>query len=256
MTGIYKITSPSNNVYIGKSRDILKRFKKYKKVDCKSQIKLYHSLKKYGFDRHQFEIYLLLDKNISNENLDLLECMSIVASIQDGIINGSNNIFPLNLKAGGTGGRQSEEARKKMSNSAMGNQNGKGLKGSKRPPEVVEKVRIALTGKKLNLSDEQRKRRSDVKKGHKWSNEQHLKFSISRKGVSVGKGRKVSDESKENYRKASLIRERKKRIKNMLNKNPAVVKSLINYINTTESWNNPPTSNKTLPKVSKQNNYS
>jgi hypothetical protein len=51
--GIYKITSPSNKIYIGQSNNILYRWKYcYKKLNCKSQRHLYNSLMKYGFDNH------------------------------------------------------------------------------------------------------------------------------------------------------------------------------------------------------------
>jgi group I intron endonuclease len=53
---IYKITSPSDKVYIGKSVDIKQRFGFYKRLKCKSQPKLYNSLVKYGYDNHKFEI--------------------------------------------------------------------------------------------------------------------------------------------------------------------------------------------------------
>lgn len=56
MVGIYKITSPNNRVYIGQSRNIETRFKSYKALDCKEQILLYRSFKKYGVDKHTFEI--------------------------------------------------------------------------------------------------------------------------------------------------------------------------------------------------------
>jgi len=56
MTGIYKITSPSKKVYVGQSIDIEKRFKQYKRLDCKKQPKLYNSLKKYNPKNHVFEI--------------------------------------------------------------------------------------------------------------------------------------------------------------------------------------------------------
>ncbi len=56
-SGIYKITSPSGKIYIGQSVNINKRFKEYNKIyNCKSQIKLYNSLIKYGFDAHTFDI--------------------------------------------------------------------------------------------------------------------------------------------------------------------------------------------------------
>ena len=56
MIGIYKITSPSGKIYIGQSQNIEKRFKRYLKLHCKQQYKLYNSLKKYGFENHKFEI--------------------------------------------------------------------------------------------------------------------------------------------------------------------------------------------------------
>jgi group I intron endonuclease len=53
---IYKITSPSNKVYIGQSRNVDKRFKQYKSMRCNTQKVLLNSLKKYGVDNHAFEI--------------------------------------------------------------------------------------------------------------------------------------------------------------------------------------------------------
>jgi predicted GIY-YIG superfamily endonuclease len=44
MIGIYKITSPTNKVYIGQSLDIEKRFVNYKGLFCKQQTKLYNCL--------------------------------------------------------------------------------------------------------------------------------------------------------------------------------------------------------------------
>lgn len=54
--GIYKITSPTNRIYIGQSININKRFYAYKRLECKGQYKLYKSLIKYGADKHKFEI--------------------------------------------------------------------------------------------------------------------------------------------------------------------------------------------------------
>ena len=55
MVGIYKITSPTNKTYIGQSIDINRRFKEYKRLNCKQQPKLYNSLQKYGPENHKFE---------------------------------------------------------------------------------------------------------------------------------------------------------------------------------------------------------
>ena len=55
--GIYKITSPSNKIYIGQSINIKKRFRNYKSLsNCKNQTRLYSSFKKYGVENHIFEI--------------------------------------------------------------------------------------------------------------------------------------------------------------------------------------------------------
>lgn len=66
--GIYKITSPTNRVYIGQSKDIVyDRFKRYKKLRCEGQPILYRSLLKYGVENHTFEI-------IEECSLDDLNC--------------------------------------------------------------------------------------------------------------------------------------------------------------------------------------
>jgi hypothetical protein len=53
---IYKITNPKGYVYIGSTIDLNGRKSKYKNLRCVSQTKLYNSLKKYGFDKHTFEV--------------------------------------------------------------------------------------------------------------------------------------------------------------------------------------------------------
>lgn len=57
MIGIYKITSPSNKVYIGQSINIDRRFKNYKSISqTKGQVMLHNSFKKYGVENHIFEV--------------------------------------------------------------------------------------------------------------------------------------------------------------------------------------------------------
>lgn len=56
MIGIYKITSPSGRVYIGSSKDIENRMKFYKNMWNSSQIRIYNSIKKYGWENHSWEI--------------------------------------------------------------------------------------------------------------------------------------------------------------------------------------------------------
>ena len=55
--GIYKITNPSGAIYIGKSKNIISRFKDYKHLkENNKQTKIYNSLQKYGWIKHTFEI--------------------------------------------------------------------------------------------------------------------------------------------------------------------------------------------------------
>lgn len=56
MIGIYKITNPDKEIYIGKSINIEQRFETYKSHHCKEQTRLHYSLKKYGWFHHIFEI--------------------------------------------------------------------------------------------------------------------------------------------------------------------------------------------------------
>jgi group I intron endonuclease len=53
---IYMITSPTGRIYVGSTIDVEKRHQDYKYLDCKTQSKLYNSLKKYGYENHIIEI--------------------------------------------------------------------------------------------------------------------------------------------------------------------------------------------------------
>jgi GIY-YIG catalytic domain len=74
---IYKITSPTGRIYIGQSYDLHNRWRQYRTKDCKSQPKLNNSLKKYGCDKHIFEIVLNCHKDISLPSLNNLENLYI-----------------------------------------------------------------------------------------------------------------------------------------------------------------------------------
>lgn len=61
MIGIYKITSPSNRIYIGQSINIKSRFGGYKRTKAKKQPRLHRSFVKYGLENHNFEILIECD---------------------------------------------------------------------------------------------------------------------------------------------------------------------------------------------------
>jgi len=110
--GIYKITSPTNKVYIGQSVDIENRKSKYKNLLCSSQPKIYRSLKKYSWEQHEFEI---IEECLINE-LDNREYFwkKYFNSVEKG----------LNCHYKDTnGGYKSLDTRKKMSESHKGKHN-------------------------------------------------------------------------------------------------------------------------------------
>jgi group I intron endonuclease len=130
--GIYKITSPSNKVYIGQSKDIKTRWRDYK--HSKSQIRLNRSFEKHSIESHTFEIleeccsedlnkrenYYQVYYNVLGENG--LNCM-----ITD--IKTKKYIF-------------TEESKKKMSEGRMGSKNHRF--GKKLSEELKNKLRESL----------------------------------------------------------------------------------------------------------------
>jgi len=61
MIGIYKITNPFNQSYIGQSVDIEKRFRSHKK-GLNSNFHLQLSFRKHGIENHTFEVLEICDK--------------------------------------------------------------------------------------------------------------------------------------------------------------------------------------------------
>ncbi len=108
--GIYKITSPSNKIYVGQSVNIERRFKHYENLkEIKGQKKIYFSIKKYGYENHLFEIL----EECSIDELDSREEYWI------NLYNSCNN--GLNISEGG-------------------GSFGKFNKGKKRPSKVKRKI--------------------------------------------------------------------------------------------------------------------
>lgn len=63
---IYKITNPENKIYIGSTLDLKDRIYRYNTGKVKSQVKIYNSIVKYGFNNHIFEVIFECDE--SNRN--------------------------------------------------------------------------------------------------------------------------------------------------------------------------------------------
>lgn len=199
--GIYKITSPSKKVYIGQSIDIFLRFLYYRKLVCKKQTRLYNSLKKYGWEKHKFEILCQCDK----AELNNLEKYYI------SLFQTFNTKYGLNLQDGGSNCMFSEETKKKMSNAKKGiklseetrkkmSESGKGKHRIKHSEESKKKMSESLKGRTA-----WNKGKTSWNKGEELSEEHKRKISESnkgRKGSGNRKGVKLSEETKLKMRKS------------------------------------------------------
>jgi len=109
MIGIYKITSPSNKIYIGQSVNLETRFKKYKNLNCKRQIPLYNSFMKYGYKNHVFEI-------IEECSIEQLNEREVYWGLYYDVLGKEG----LNCRLGGANGLCSEKTKQKI---GQGNKN-------------------------------------------------------------------------------------------------------------------------------------
>lgn len=139
---IYKITSPTDNVYIGQTSNYRKRMNAYRSLNCKDQPAVYNSLKKYGFEKHSIEI---IESNIPEMCLNITETAYIM--IYNSYLNGLNS-------------------------TPFGGSN-RGWKMSEKQKEHLRKLR---TGSKL--SQETRDKISEANKGRIVSMETRNKISI------------------------------------------------------------------------------
>lgn len=135
MIGIYKITSPSNKVYIGQSVDIKKRWMFYnyylKKESCIGT-KLYYSFQKYGPKNHQFEIIEECEENQLDERE--IHWIKFFNSVEEG----------LNISEGGLGGKHNEETKQKMRKSALGRKLSKEAKEKISKANKIKKPKHSL----------------------------------------------------------------------------------------------------------------
>lgn len=230
MIGIYKITSPSNKIYIGQSIDIEKRFMQYKLLRCKGQTILYNSFLKYGVENHKFEVICLCKiSELNYQERFFQDCFSAVG------VNGLNccltstktekmvhSIDTRNkMSASRKGKKVSDKTKKKISETAKGRivsektriKISESNKGQKRSEETRKK--ISEKSKKRVSSIETRKKIGESLKGKICSIETRKKISESNKGrtnsentrlkISLGnKGKKLSKETLEKRQRIVL----------------------------------------------------
>lgn len=184
MIGIYKITSPNGHVYIGQSIDIQRRFSNYRCINEKhNKTAINRSILKHGYMAHTFEIIHALPYDVSKEILVNYEQLYMDLYSRCGI-----TLLNMCPSAGSPA-------------------------GFKRPPEQVERHRAMMRGRPSPMRGmthtEAAKEKIKAKralqvmpKGYKRS---LPPWNKGVKGVCLwGKGRKLSDETKEKIRLANL----------------------------------------------------
>lgn len=120
MTIIYKITSPTGRIYIGQTTDYRKRLNQYRCLRCRTQTRLYNSLKKYGFTNHSFEVV----EEVDNSLADTRE----IYWISEYKCYWKDENKGLNLNRGGNRPKHTEETKQKLSKMFSGGKHGKAKK--------------------------------------------------------------------------------------------------------------------------------
>lgn len=224
---IYCLTSPNGKNYIGQTWDIEDRWKKYKKLNCKPQVKLYYALLKYGPENFIFSI---LESSNSQEELDKKECFWIAKyKTQD-------DEYGYNIRDGGSRGKHSLESRIKISKSRTGmkfsQEHIKNMSlariGKKRNKDVVDKIAKSNTGKKR--SEEFKNTISKMKKGTKLSEETKRKIGDG------NRNKKLSEETKRKISENNANKIYKYHIINTLTNEVQVVYNLVKFCKDNPSF--------------------
>ena len=167
MIGIYKITSPSNKIYIGQSVDIKKRWNHYFSLNCKGQTILYNSLNKHGVENHIFEIIEECEEFELNERERYwqdfynvlgefgMNCFLTETSVESRKISDKTR-----LKMSKSAKKKiiTEEHRNKLSENKSGENNG--MFGKTHSEKTREKMRLLKINKKLSKEHIQNKIKS------------------------------------------------------------------------------------------------
>lgn len=155
MVGIYKITNPSNKIYIGQSINIEKRWEDYKKMNhVKGQPKLYRSLLKYGWVNHKCEI---IEECTEDKLLERETHWKLYYKVLE--------VPSLCCKIDGKGGKFSKEICEKISKNKKGISSGNKSRNKGRiiTEEENEKRSLKLTGLKRTFQTKQNMSLSRIK---------------------------------------------------------------------------------------------
>jgi len=128
MVCIYKITSPTNKVYIGQTWNYKRRMYEYVSLgSCKKQIHIFNSLSKYGNLAHKFEAIHILPEDVTQDILDKYEILYYNQYKDLGF-------KMMNLREPGSRGKHTEETKRKI---------GLIRKGKKHSQVTINKMKIS-----------------------------------------------------------------------------------------------------------------
>lgn len=162
MIGIYRITSPTGRVYIGQSRDIVSRWRCYKRLDCKTQQMLFRSLSKHGPGAHIFEVVQEYPNDIAQVDLNQMETVIINIFSEAG--------FSMLNIAGGGAAPMTDEVKRRISAGK------KGRSMSTEGKRSWQEKRALFV-----MPEEGRRKISDAHKGKKFTEEHKQKLSEAAK---------------------------------------------------------------------------
>ena len=214
---VYMHISPSNKVYIGitcrEGKNRWENGKCYLRKNTNgsyTQPAIAKAILKYGWENFE---HIILFENLTKEEAERRERLLIA------LWNSNNSEFGYNIRSGGSASTFSEEARKRMSESRMGENSS--MYGRRHSEETKRKMSEAAMGEKNHMygkhpSEETRKKMSESLRGEKnpnygkhYSEERKKQMSEARKGKYTGEnspnwGRCPSEDTRRKMREAKI----------------------------------------------------
>jgi|TARA_R110000772_G_scaffold22118_1_gene60092 group I intron endonuclease len=175
MVGIYKITNPKDELYIGYSKKIESRWVSHKNNQHTANYKLKESLTKYGGDSHQFEVIEEIDISLLSRGQGdalLRKRERYWIKTLDTFNNG------LNSNGGGSGcGSHTAESKRKISEALKGKPKPKDFGVNRSKDFYTQEWKDKISESNNGIS--RNKGRISPNKGKIMSEEQKLKISKS-----------------------------------------------------------------------------
>lgn len=210
---IYRITSPTGRIYIGKSSNVKKRLSNYRNKGNKNQPLIYRSICKYGIENHQIDI---IDNFQGDVSYAIDKEMFWIRSYMSNFCKWPE-MKGMNLTDGGDGTigyKASDEHKKKLSEIHKANPS-RGMLGKKCSDEKKKRLSEYFkanpsrrkgdykhTDDSKNKMSQTRTGMPSGRKGKKASDETRLKQSLAKKGKAPwNKGIKLTDDQKKNQHK-------------------------------------------------------